>query len=249
MEARVFVSLAGTLLEAEITAVDGENVTLKRVSDGQPLTVARNTLCKEDHAYIARWVETAAPAATPPPKQPAAAATVPVTPAAAGPLQKYSLTVQAMPSKNNQAAAGSAVRVFEVTYTFNVSNREVSRDLEGAKAVVVTLGKNATNAGGDLVVLQKLKFDLAVRAQSKTSFTTPPMQLTYSAEYRYGVRSHGYVLFLLDSAGNVLLADSSPEGSAKYFKEISALAEIPCMVDRDFKPQPGLENISSYISL
>ena len=32
-ETRVFVSLAGTLLEAEITAIAGDSVTLKRMSD------------------------------------------------------------------------------------------------------------------------------------------------------------------------------------------------------------------------
>ena len=56
-DTRVFVSQAGTLLEAEITAVAGDNVTLKRKSDQQTLIVNRKTLCKEDAAYIARWQE------------------------------------------------------------------------------------------------------------------------------------------------------------------------------------------------
>ena len=56
LQARVFVSLAGTLLEAEITAVTGDNVTLRRANDNLPLVVKRSTLCKEDNAYITRWV-------------------------------------------------------------------------------------------------------------------------------------------------------------------------------------------------
>ena len=44
-ETRVFVSLAGTLLEAEITATNGDSVTLKRKSDDQPLVVNCKTLC------------------------------------------------------------------------------------------------------------------------------------------------------------------------------------------------------------
>ncbi len=248
-EARVFVSLAGTLLEAEITAVAGDNVTLKRVGDGQPLTINKSTLCKEDNAYIARWVEkssalgpfggtTAAPvvagSVTPPP--------------APGAFQPYSLQVQSLPSKSNRAPPSSSERIFETTYTFHISNREVARNLEGAKAVVVTLGKNAADAGGDLVLLQKTDFPLAVRAQGKTTLTTLPVQLVYSAEFRYGVRSHGYAIFILDAAGNMLHSESTPEGMTKYWKEISTLKdELPTMVDREFKPRPGIGDVSSYI--
>lgn len=241
-EARVFVSLAGTLLEADITAVNGDSVTLKRTSDGQSMTVNQSGLCKEDRAYIARWVETSAapvPPASPPSPEASSAD-------AGGAFQKYSLAVQALPAKNNRAPSGSMERVFETTYTFHVANKEVSRDLQGAKAVILTLGKNAAVAA-DVVVLQKLQLDLAVKAQGKTTLTTPPMHLVYSSEFRYGVRSLGYVIFILDAQGNILLAESSPDGNSKFWKEISAIGEVPCLVDRDFKPRPGIEPLLSYI--
>lgn len=244
-EARVFVSLAGTLLEAEITAVSGDTVTLKRTDDGQTLTVNQNTLCKEDHAYIARWVaESTAPAPAPTPAPPAAPA--PPMAASGGAFQKYSLAVQVQPARNDQAPLGSTERVLQVTYNFHVSNREVNRDLRGAKAVIFTLGRNATVAS-QLVVLQKLELDLTVRAQDKATLATTPMQLISSQEPRYGVRSLGYVIFILDPQDNVLLAESSPEGTLTDWKVLSALATFPCLVDRDFKPQPGLEVLLPYI--
>lgn len=246
-EARVFVSLAGTLLEADITAVNGDSVTLKRTSDGQPMTVNQSGLCKEDRAYIARWVEAGSAPATPAAPTPAPAGPeTSAAPAPGGAFQKYTLAIQALPAKNNRAPANSMERVFETTYTFHVSNKEVIRDLQGAKAVIITLGKNAADAT-DLIVLQKLQMDLAVKAQGRTTLTTPPMHLVYSSEFRYGVRSLGYVIFILDAQGNILLAESSPDGNTKFWKEISALNPPPCLVDRDFRPRPGIEPLLSYI--
>ena len=241
-QARVFVSLAGTLLEADITAVNGDSVTLKRASDGQSMTVNQTGLCKEDRDYIARWVQANASAGA----MPAAEAAPGPPPAAGGAFQKYSLAVQGLPAKNNRAPAGSTLRVFETTYTFHISNKEVARDLQGAKAVILTLGKNAADAA-DVIVLQKLQFDLTVRAQSKTTLTTPPVQLMYSAEFRYGVRGLGYVIFILDAQGNILLAESSPVGNEGRWKEASAIDQCPCLVDRDFKLRPGIDAVLSYI--
>lgn len=244
-ETRVFVSLAGTLLEAEIISVAGENVTLKRVNDGQPLTINRNTLCREDVAYIARWeAEAAAPAPAPtgtPSPAPAAAA----APSGA-PFQKYRFEVQSQPSRNNQAPLGSTENVFEVSYTFTISNKEVSRDLTGGKAVLYTLGRSAVKVS-DVVVLQKLELDLAVRAQGRATLTTPAIQLVSSQEPRYGVRSMGYVLFILDAQGNVLLAESNPAGTSTDWQTLSGLATIPCLVDRDFRPRPGMEQLTPYL--
>lgn len=244
-ETRVFVSLAGTLLEAEIVAVAGENVTLKRIGDGQPLTINRNTLCKEDVAYISRWeAATTAPGASPP---------APVTPAgvaapkpSGAPFQKYSLDVQTQPSRNNQAPAGSNESIYEVSYTFTISNKEVSRDLAGGKAVIYTLGRNVMKAS-DVLVLQKLELDLAVQAQDRATLTTPAIHLISSQDPRYGVRSMGYVLFVLDALGNVLKAESSPDGTSTDWQTLSALPYIPCLVDRDFQPRPGLEQLMFWV--
>jgi hypothetical protein len=240
-ETRVFVSLAGTLLEAEITAVSGDNVTLKRSSDQQTLVVSRRTLCKEDGEYIARWQ--AQHANLPPTSAPAivdSAASVP----------KYSLTCQTLPAKSNRGRANSDYRVFEYTYNFNLSNREVVRDLQNARGLAVTLGKNVADPNGDLVVLQKEEFEVNIRAQSKMLHTTQPVRLSYSEDpdSRYGVRSYGYVLIIRDAAGNVLHVEASPDASAKYVKEILSIPQAPCMVDRDFRLKTRAEIPLGYIS-
>jgi hypothetical protein len=240
LQARVFVSLVGTLLEAEITAVSGDNVTLQRVNDGQPLVVSRKTLCKEDLAYISRWME----------ENPDKASMPQTTSSSApNPVQKYNLLCEVQSSKSNRGPPDGGPRTVEISYTFHLHNREVKRDLEGARGVILTLGKDATNSGGDLVVLQKVHFDVAIRAQSKVVQSTEKVLLTYfqGAGPRMGVLAHGYVIFILDAAGNVLLSQSNPVGNTKYLKEVQTITEVPCMIDRDFKLQPNSPFPAGYI--
>lgn len=240
-ETRVFVSLAGTLLEAEIISVSGDNVTLKRGSDQQTFVVNRKTLCKEDGVYIARWQEQHASQGAP--TAPAAADT-------AAPAQKYRLACQTLPAKSNRGSNTGDYRVFEYTYNFNLSNREVTRDLQNARGLVITLGKNVADPNGDLVVLQREEFDVNIRAQSKMVHTTQPVRLSYSQDpdYAYGVKSYGYVLIIRDAAGNVLHVEASPDASGKYVKEILSIKQAPCMVDRDFNLKPRAELPFGYMS-
>ncbi len=240
-ETRVFVSLAGTLLEAEITAVAGDSITLKRVSDEQPLVVNRKTLCKEDNAYISRWTEqhpdkSSAPA-------PAATST-------SATVQKYSLACQTLPSKSNRGPPDGGMRTIELSYNFNISNREVKRDLQDARGLVITLGKNGEESNGDLIVLQKEEFDVVIRAQSKMVHSTTPVRLSYSQGIGapYGVKSHGYILIIRDAAGNILFVESSPDSNAKFTKEILSITEVPCVLDREFMLKPNTLAPTSYIS-
>ncbi len=247
-ETRVFVSLAGTLLEAEITSVSSDSVTLKRVSDQQSLVVKIKTLCKEDGAYIARWVEQHAEQAAAPAAPPATAAESAAT--AAAPGAKYRLVCQTLPSKSNRGSADSDLRVFEFTYNFNLSNQEVKRDLQNARGLALTLGRNAAEPNGDLIVLQKEEFDVSIRAQSKMVYATQPVRLTYSQDpdAPYGVKAYGYVLIIRDASGNALHVEASPDTSAKYIKEILSITQVPCVVDRDFRLKPKSVVPTSYIS-
>ena len=240
-ETRVFVSLAGTLLEAEITAVAGDSITLKRMSDEQTLVVNRKTLCKEDNAYIANWMEQH------PDK---AAVPTPAPTNAAAPAQKFSLACQTQPSKSNRGPADGGERTIELAYNFNISNREVRRGLENARGLVIILGKSAAESNGDLIVLQKEEFDVAISAQSKMLHSTTPVRLTYSQGLGtpYGVKSYGYVLIVRDASGNILLVESSPDSSAKFTKELLSLTEVPCIVDRDFKLKSQSTVPTGYIS-
>lgn len=240
-DTRVFVSLAGTLMEAEITAVSGDNVTLKRSSDQQTLTINRKTLCKEDSAYIATWAA----------QHPDLAATAPAAMATTAPVQKYRLVCQTLPAKSNRSGGDLYQRTFEHTYNFNISSQEVNRDLQGARGLALILAKNTSDRNGDLIVLQKEEFDISIRPQSKMVHTTQPVRLTYFVggdSPDAGVKSYGYVLIIRDAAGNVLHVEASPDTSAKFTKEILALPEAPCMVDREFKLKARTDVPLEYIS-
>ncbi|MFC5454694.1 hypothetical protein ACFQDI_07520 [Prosthecobacter fluviatilis] len=241
-DTRVFVSLVGTLLEAEITAVSGDSVTLKRASDQQSLVVSRRTLCKEDGAYIARW---AAQHAEQPP------ATAPATAGTSAPAQKFRLFCQILPARNNRSSGDTDQRVFECTYSFSLSNQEVTRDLRGARGLALILGKNAAESNGDLIVLQKEEFDISIPAKSKMVHITQPVRLTYNVGVNApiaGVKSYGYVLIIRDAAGALLHVEANPDTSARYIREILSITEVPCMVDREFRPNPRAELPLGYIS-
>lgn len=240
-DTRVFVSLAGSLLEAEITAVSGDSVTLKRASDQQPLTISRRTLCKEDNAYISRWQEQHAGSS---------AEVAPAPAPAAAPAQKYRLVCQTLPAKSARAAGNSDFRTTELTYNFSLSNQEVKRDLENARGLAFTLGRNLGDPSGDLIVLQKVEFEMNLRAQSKMVYTTPPVRISYSVDpdSPYGVKSYGYVLIIRDAAGNILLTEASPDASARYTKELIAIDKVPCVVSREFRVQTRGEVPIGYIS-
>lgn len=239
-ETRVFVSLAGTLLEAEITSVAGDNVTLKRIDDGQTLIVGRKTLCKEDNAYITRWIEQN-------PDKADASAPGSTTPAR---IHKLSLACQTLPSKSNRGPPDGGERVIELSYNFNVNNREVTRDLVNGRGIAITLGKDTSVSSNDIIVLQKEIFDVNIRAQSKMNHATTPVRLTYSQGIGapYGVKSYGYVLVIQDSDGNVQLVEASPDANSRFTKEIIAIKEVPCVVDRDFKLKPNATVPVGYIS-
>jgi len=239
-ETRVFVSLAGTLLEAEITAVAGDNVTLTRKSDEQPLVVNRKTLCKEDNAYITGWIEQN--------PEKSLAPAVPA-PAPSAPAQKFSLACQTLPSKSDRGPPDGGEHVIELSYKFNISNREVRKDLSNASGVVVTLGKSSGGSDNNLIVLQKEIFEVNIRAQSKMVHSTTPVRLTYyQGAPSSGVKNYGYVLIIRDSADNVVFVEASPDSGKKFAKEILDLKEVPCIVDRDFKLKPAAEVPTRYIS-
>lgn len=227
-ETRYFVSLAGSLLQAEIIGVSADTVSLKRTSDGQILPVKIDSLCREDRDYISRWMEAHPDMASEAPgsaSQPAA------------PVQNYSMACQTLPSKSSSGPQVGAMRSVELSYTFKISNREVQRDLSDATGVVVTLARDVADPSSDLILLQKEIFDVDIRAQSKMTHTTQPVVTTYSqtAGNNFGVKSQGYVLIIHDAAGNILFTEASPDSGAKFAKEILAIEKVPCLVDRDFK--------------
>ncbi len=232
-ETRFFVSTSGSLLEGELVTVVGENVTLRRKDDGQSLNVGRSTLCREDQAYIDAWV-----AGHP---EVAAAATNPATmvkAAATGGTRKFSLTSTIRGAKSNRGDA--YVRTVVLSYTAVLQSREVTRDLSGAKGILITIAKDAEDTNR-LYVMQRIEFDINLKAQSKIEYSTPKVSLSYDqfSGNRSGVKEQGCVLIVLDAAGTVEYVDASTSGSESYVKELLSL-KPPCVVDRTFRVAEGV---------
>lgn len=232
-EFRYFVSTAGTLLEAELTAVNGPNASLRKKDDGGLLVVPRATLCKEDQNYIEFWAAAHPEAAS---QAPAAMATA--TAATSGP--KFSLFSTIRSTKSSRGAADGGLRTIDIGYNIQLQSREVRRELNGAKAIIITLGRDASSGMDDrLYVMQKLEWDLNLRAQAKFEQTTPEVRLSYyqDASERRGAREYGYLFVVVDAAGVIQHVDSSPDGMKKFAQKVLELS-APAVVDRELKVLP-----------
>lgn len=233
-ETRFFVSTAGTLLEAELVAVNGPTVALRKKGDASTLNVPRATLCKEDQDYIDFWA-----AAHPDMVGQAPAAPAPAAPVTGGP--KFSLTSSIRSAKSSRGGADGGYRTIDLAYNINLQSREVKRDLTGAKAVILTFGKEAASGTDDrLYVMQKIEWDLNLRAQGKFEQTTPEVRLSYyqGSNYRDGAKEYGYLFIVVDAAGVIQHVDCTPDGNEKYAQAALGFT-APSVIDRDFKPLPN----------
>lgn len=233
-ETRFFVSTAGTLLEAELMAVNGSSVTLRKKDDGSTLNVPRATLCKEDQNYIEFWS-----AAHPDMAAQAPAASAAAAPVAGGP--KFSLSTSIRSAKSSRGAADGGYRTIDIAYNIVLQSREVKRDFIGGKAVMITLGKEAASGGDDrLYVMQKLEWEVNLRAQAKFEQTTPEVRLSYyqGSNYRDGAKEHGYIFIVLDAAGVIQHVDCTPNGNEKHAQAALAFT-APSVIDRDFRVLPN----------
>jgi hypothetical protein len=229
-ETRFFVSTAGTLLEAELAAVNGPVVVLRKKDDASTIQVPRATLCKEDQNYIDFWA-----AAHPEMAAQAPAAPAPAAPVTGGP--KFSLTSSIRSAKSSRGGADGGYRTIDIAYNITLQSREVKRDLIGAKAVMITLGKEAASGSDDrLYVMQKLEWEVNLRAQGKFEQTTPEVRLSYfqGTNYRDGAREYGYIFIVMNAAGVIQHVDCTPDGNEKHAQAALAFT-APSVIDRDFK--------------
>jgi hypothetical protein len=229
-ETRFFVSAAGTLLEGEIASVSGDKVTLRKKDDGSLLTVPRTTLCREDQAHIDAWV-----AAHPDPVPVPAGDSASQMPA--GP--KFSLTSSVRSAKSTRGGVDGGFRTIDLAYNIQLQSREVTRDLKGAKMTIFTFARPADAGDDRLYLMQKVEFDLDLRAQGKFEQKTPEVRLGYyqGLTSREGTREHGYLLVVTDASGTVQHVDGTPEGLQKKVDDALKLS-APTVLDRDFRAIP-----------
>ncbi len=235
-ETRIFVSTAGTLLEAEIVSAVGENITLKRKEDSRVITVQRSTLCKEDHAFIDAWIIA----------NPEQAKALPMVAATAVGGAKFNLSIAVRGSKDTRNVVGSSYRTFDLTYKATVQSREVKRTLTKAKGTILTFGKDVDPRDDRLNVMQKIEFPIELAPQGKTEFTTPPVRLSYynGGDIRSGAKDHGYMLIVSNEAGEIEAVSATPDAMEKFAKQALTLT-VPCVIDRDFKEVVGASIHSS----
>jgi len=225
-ESRIFVSTAGTLLEAEIVSAVGENITLKRKEDSRVITVQRSTLCKEDRVFIDAWIIA----------NPEQAKATPMVATTVSGGAKYGLSLTVRGAKETRSLAGAYYRTFDLTYKATVQSREVNRTITKAKGTILTFGKNVDTRDDRLHVMQKIEFPIELAPQGKTEFTTPPVRLSYynGGDSRDGAKDYGYMLIVTNETGEIEAVSATPDSMEKFAKQALTLT-APCVIDRDFK--------------
>jgi hypothetical protein len=235
-ETRFFVSTAGSLLEGEIVGVIGDKVSLRKKDDGGLLTVSRATLCREDQAYIDAWKVAHPDADTAPGVE--VAMQMPTGP-------KFSLTSSIRSAKSTRGGADGGARTIDLSYNIQIISREVTRDFKGGKAIIFTLARPADSSNDRLYLMQKIEYELELRAQGKFEQKTPEVRLmSDGSSSRTGTREHGYLLVIIDATGAVQHVNGTPEGLQKRVDEALKLS-APTVLDRDFQTVSGADFPSS----
>lgn len=242
---RFFTSLSGTTLEAEIADASSNAVTLRKVIDGTTVVIPVATLCGEDKKYIAHWLKSEPSGGKTPgtsiDKTPPISTNSRVEKNTLPPTDnggKYSLLISAGAKKSDRSAgAFTDTRSIKLVLTVQVENREVKRDLIGAKLTLIALARSIEDPSDFKVVIHE-EMPVSVVAQKKFSQDSKEVRLEYDDQntYRYGFKYYGHILVLKDNKGSIIETESTPTGMTKNAESALAL-KIEQIVDRQLMPK------------
>ncbi|MCB1224401.1 MAG: serine/threonine protein kinase [Verrucomicrobiales bacterium] len=126
-------------------------------------------------------------------------------------------------------------RALKLSFTVDVQNDEVARDLVGAKAKLVAFGRDVLDSK-QFKVLSAENFTVDVPHQSSIRLEGK----RFSAEYDdtgvalFGHKYHGYAFVITDTAGKVIYTAASPSSWGTHPEKIASL-NTGAIVDRDLR--------------
>lgn len=244
LAARTFKSPEGAMIEAEVVLVKDGNVTLRR-SDGRRFTHPLSFFLPEDQAALAPGATPATPS-VPSAASASATATEPPAPVSTRP---YLMDVRVSSGKSDRLSQAEYYydeRVLRLRFSVDITSRETTRELAGAKGTLIVLGKSTVDSRlCGVLGREEFPFDLSIRK---------PVHFdgkTITAEYddkgaKFGYRYLGYVLVLQDASGAIIRTDASPETYSKFAQKALNL-KTTAVVDKNLDPAQGGSSTSVIV--
>jgi hypothetical protein len=241
LAARSFKSAEGVTVEAEVVLVKDGNVTLKR-SDGRRFTHPLSFFSPEDQAALVPGAAPSAPATSPAPQTPKA--TEPQRPATQPSVsaRPYSMDVRVSSGKSDRLSQAEFYddRLLRLRFSVDITSRETTRELSGAKGTLIVLGKSVVDSRL-YGVLGREEFPMELSIREPFHLDAKTITTEYDdkgSSSKYGYRYLGYVLVVQDASGAIVRADASPETYAKFAQKVLNL-EATDVVDKNLDPAKG----------
>ncbi|MCB1208022.1 MAG: hypothetical protein KDK97_01785 [Verrucomicrobiales bacterium] len=243
-----YTTLRGVVVEADSAVISGDQVILRRM-DGKFFTVPLVQLNPEDQAFakthreglveetpaIPSAASTATPAPTP---------VVPTTAPSVPTDQPWRLEIRTNSGKSSRVSKNySDDRVVKSQYSIDITNREVSRNLDGATATLVVFGRSVVD-NKEYKVLYRDEWPVTIEAHKSQRLEGKEFQTVYddANTFRQGYRLHGFVLAIRDASGNTIATDASSPTMLKVI-ELALPLQVGSIVDPDMKPRKSANSL------
>ena len=131
-------------------------------------------------------------------------------------------------------------RLLRLRFSVDITSRETTRELAGAKGTLIILGKSVVDSRL-YGVLGREEFPVELSLRKPFHFDAKTITTEYDDKgtgSKYGYRYLGYVLVVQDSSGAIIRADSSPETYSKLAQKALNL-KTANVVDRNLEPAKG----------
>ena len=245
-----YTTTKGVEVTADSAAINGDQAILRR-TDGKFFTVPLAQLSAQDQVFAKTHrddIGVAAPVAatSPAPTTSAIAATPPAAPpvaASADGNTPWRLEIRTNSGKSSRVSARySDDRVVKSQYSVDVTNREVSRNLEGARATLVVFGRAVVD-NKEYKVLNREEWAVSVEAHKSQRLEGKEFQTIYddSNTIREGYRLHGFVFAIHDASGKMIATDASSPTMLKVIEKALPL-QFGAIVDPEMKPRQSVNS-------
>lgn len=251
LAARTFKSPEGVAIEAEVVLLKDGNVTLQR-SDGRRFTHPLSFFSPEDQAALAPGAAPAAPSVPATPSPSTTSATEPPRTVPPAPLstRPYLMDVRVSSGKSDRLSQAEYYddRLLRLRFAVDITSRETTRELAGAKGTLIVLGKSVVDSRL-CGVLGREEFPFDVSLRKPFHFDGKTITTEYDdkgSSSKYGYRYLGYVLVLQDASGAIIRTEASPETYSKLAQKALNL-KATAVVDKNLDPAQGGSSTSVIV--
>lgn len=207
--AREFTSSTGQKIVAEIVLVSGETVTLKR-PNGKIVDVPLKRFSDEDQKFILEWKKENK-------------GKVPEHLKNKKPRMEIRVSTGKTSKEDDQFSGFIDEHKQKVRMKVSLENQDSVYPIQNAKLTILVLGRSP-ETGDDAVVYKKQFSGIDLPLSEKKTFEGNQFELWYDDRgAMYGHKYKGYIVFLEDPTGKILVEATIPGPAEKYLEAAKKL--------------------------